>query len=349
MKTTFGSDNFSAVDQAVMDFLQKINGQGHAQSYDGDKITNQARKEFENVFGPDIDVMFVSTGTAANILSLKLLLEKPYDAVVTSAVSHIYEEETGALAANSTAQIFPLKHTHGKISIEDLAQDVKMRRALEEHSANPKVLSVANPTEMGTVYTTEELKSLADFCHENDMFLHIDGARLSNAAVMLEKSLKEISRDVGADILSFGGAKNGLMNAEAVVIFNAPKSSLLHMQKQVMQLNSKARYISGQFIPYLRDELWFKNAKRANELAASVAQSLESVGVEFTQPFQTNQIFCKLSPESREKLRATGHQFYDWNSLDEVRLVTAWDSSEEDIKVFMDTLKDLRKNEEARL
>ncbi len=185
MKTTFGSDNFSSVDPAVMQYLQEINQQGHAQSYDGDRITELARDEFKKVFGEDIKVLFVSTGTAANILSLKLLLEKPYDAVLTSSISHIYEEETGALAANSTAQIFPLAHNSGKVAFDTLERDVSMRKALAEHSANPKVLSVATSTEVGTCYTPDEIKVFADFCHNNDMYLHLDGARLSNAAAKL--------------------------------------------------------------------------------------------------------------------------------------------------------------------
>jgi len=230
---------------------------------------------------------------------------------------------------------------NGKILLEDLKQDVAMRRALGEHSANPKVLSVANPTETGTVYTVEELKSFAEFCHQNEMFFHIDGARLSNAAVVLRKSLKEITRDIGVDVLSFGGAKNGLMNAEAVVIFNAPKSSLLHMQKQVMQLNSKVRYMSGQFIPYLSQNLWLKNAQRANELAQKTADALKAQNTEFTQPFETNQIFCKLPENARNMLREAGHQFYDWNSPDEIRLVTSWDSSEEDVEQLISDIQSL--------
>lgn len=341
MKTTFGSDNFSSVDPAVMAFLVEMNKKGHAQSYDGDEVTKRARDEFKKVFGDDISVLFVSSGTAANILSLKLLIEKPYDAVITSSISHIYEEETGALAANTQAQIFPIPQSAGKISLKDLEHDVKMRRALGEHSADPKVLSIASTTEVGTVYSPEEIKALADFCHNNDMYLHVDGARLSNAVAKLGISLKEYTKDLGVDVLSFGGAKNGLMNAEAVVIFNAPKSSLLHMQKQVMQLNSKVRYISGQFIPYLKDNLWLNNAKRANELAAVIASSLNEHEIEYTQPFETNQIFCKLPSKLRESLRYAGHTFYDWNSPDEIRLVTSWDSNEEDVNQLIEDIKSI--------
>lgn len=339
MKTTFGSDNFSTVDPKVMEFLQQINQKGHAQSYDGDSVTAQARAEFRELFGEEVPVLFVSTGTAANILSIKLLLEKPYDAVVTSNISHIYEEETGALAANTSSQIFPLSQVSGKISLDDLKKDVSMRKTLGEHSANPKVLSIANSTEVGTIYTPEEVKLLADFCHANDMYLHMDGCRLPNVVAELGCNIKDLTINAGVDVLSFGGAKNGLMNAEAVVIFDAPKSSLLHMQKQVMQLNSKARYISGQFIPYLRNGLWIKNAKRANEFAKQIREVLEEKGVPLTQQVVTNQIFCILPKVAREILHQAGHQFYDWNAPNEIRLVTSWDSNEVDVEQL---IKDIR-------
>lgn len=343
MKTTFASDNFSGVDPAVMQFLVDINTQGHAQSYDGDAITEEARGEFEKVFGSDIDVLFVSTGTAANILGLKLLLEKPYDAVLTAETAHIYEEETGALAMNTGAQLFTLPHVHGKVMLEDVKQSVLMRKSLGEHSPGPKVLSIANPTEYGTLYSPDEIRELATFCHRQDMYLHVDGARLSNAAAVLGMGLKEITRDLGVDVLSFGGAKNGLMNAESVVIFNAPKSSLLHMQKQVMQLSSKVRYASGQFIPYLRDGIWLKNATQANDYAKQIADALVSIGVEFTNPFETNQLFCRLPEAVRERLRAAGHQFYDWNSPDELRFVTSWDNAPADVEQLMTDIKGLTK------
>lgn len=342
MKTTFGSDNFSSVDPLVLNFLVEMNTQGHAQSYDGDTVTEQARTEFKKLFSSDIEVLFVSTGTAANILSLKLLLEKPYESVATSNISHIYEEETGALAMNMGASIFPVTQHSGKIILEELRQDVQMRKALGEHSPLPKVVSIANSTETGTVYTPEETKAIADFCHANDMYLHVDGCRLPNAVAALGCDIKDLTVDAGVDVLSFGGAKNGLMNAEAVVIFNAPKSSLLHMQKQVMQLNSKVRYVSGQFVPYLQNDLWLKNAKRANSFTKEIQSAITSQSFEITQPVETNQLFCKIPMPMRDTLRASGHTFYDWNTPDEIRLVTSWDTNQEDVEQLIQDIKALK-------
>jgi threonine aldolase len=256
-------------------------------------------------------------------------------------VSHIYEEEAGALAANAGVQVFPIRHQEGKIDLEALKQDVAMRKALEYHSALPKVVSIANTTEYGTYYLPEEVKAIADFCHSNDMYLHMDGCRLVNVAATLNLSLRECTREVGVDILSFGGAKNGLMSAEAVVIFNAPESDIPRMQKQTMQLVSKMRYVSGQFIPYMQNNVWRENASNANTLAKRLAEGLKEKlreQVSFTQPVVTNQVFCIIPDVTKTKLRAAGYTFYDWNSPGEVRFVTAWDNTAEDVDDFLELL-----------
>jgi threonine aldolase len=332
-KRTFASDNFSSVDLLVMSYLSEINGNGHTQSYEGDAVTREAESLFVETFGEGTEVIFVPTGTGANILSLKLLLQQPYEAVVTSQVSHVFEEETGALAANTGAHIFTLPHRNGKIDLDTLRQDVLMRQELGFHSALPKVVSIANSTEFGTYYTPDEVKAIADFCHGQGMYLHMDGCRLPNVAAALGVSLKEITRDAGVNVLSFGGAKNGLMSAESVVIFNAPDSDHLRMQKQSMQLVSKLRYVSGQFVPYLRDEHWRENALHANALAKQLGEKLESMdGVRLTQPVATNQVFCILPEAAKAAARKAGHMFYDWTSPGEVRFVTSWDNTTEDVE-----------------
>ena len=335
---TFASDNFSSVDPGVLKYLAEINRTGHDESYDGDKTTTAARKLFREAFGPLDDVLFVPAGTAANILSAKLLVQRPYEAVVTSAESHVFGDETGALAMNTGAHMFTLPAHDGKVGLDELRADVQMRQALEFHSPLPKIVSIANPTELGTIYTPDEIKAIADFCHDNDMFLHVDGCRLPNAAAALGVGLAALTREVGVDVLSFGGAKNGLMCAEAVIVFNAPASDHLRMQKQAMQLVSKMRYISGQFVPYLRDDRWLVNAQHANEMARRLHDGLVRVlGDDFvlTHPLQTNQIFCRLPKQAVEKLRAAGHIFYDWNEPGEVRLVASWDTSESEVDQFI--------------
>lgn len=341
---TFASDNFSSVDPRVMNYLTEINAQGHAKSYEGDTVTQEAEQLFVETFGDGTDVIFVPSGTGANILGISLLLQRPYEAVMTTSVSHVYEEESGALAAFSGTQIFPLPHENGKLSLGVLEQDVKMRKELEFHSALPKVVSIANSTEYGTYYTNDEIRAIADFCHDNNMFLHLDGCRLVNVAAAQGLSLRECSRDLGVDVMSFGGAKNGLMSAEAVVIFNAPDSEFRRAQKQAMQLVSKMRFVAGQFIPYLRDEAWRDNAVNANQLARRLADGTQTAlgglaTFRFTQPVDTNQVFCVIPKDVKKKLRAAGHQFYDWNTEDEIRFVTSWDNTEEDVDSFVALMK----------
>ena len=339
---TFASDNYSAVHPQVIDFLAKINTAGHAPGYGEDVVTQQAKQAFLNEFEDEPEVLFVPTGTGANILSLKLLLEKPYEAIITSQVSHVFEEETGALAANTGSHIFTINHTNGKINLQDLKNEVSLRKNLGFHSATPKVVSIASTTEYGTYYTLDEVKQIADYCHDNGLYLHMDGCRLPNAIVAIGCSLKEYTQDAGVDVLSFGGAKNGLMCSEAVIIFNAPKSDFRSMQKQSLQLVSKMRYIAGQFIPYFQDDLWLQTARESNRLATMLADCLRDTlkdRVTFTQPTVTNQVFCVLPQNITKNLRAVGYQFYDWNATNEIRFVTSWDNTEEDILTMMSIIK----------
>ncbi|HEX8762893.1 MAG TPA: beta-eliminating lyase-related protein [Candidatus Saccharimonadales bacterium] len=331
---TFASDNHSAVHPHILDYLQKINEQGHAPSYTGDPVTIKAQSLFRDIFGKGAQVVFVPSGTGANILALKVLLQQPYEALVCTNVSHVFEEETGAVSASIGRHIFTLPHIAGKISLDDLQAEVAFRRSLGFHSPLPKVVSIACTTEYGTFYTLQEIRAIADFCHKNDLYLHLDGCRLPNAIAALGCSLQEYTSSAGVDVLSFGGAKNGLMSAEAVVVFNAPKTDLLRMQKQAMQLVSKMRYVSGQFVPYLERDLWLRNARHANELAKRLGDGLKTKlgsAVSFTQPVATNQVFCILPPTIKTKLRSAGHEFYDWNSPGEVRFVTSWDNTDEDV------------------
>jgi len=319
-----------------------MNTKGHAPSYGEDAITQQAKQAFSNEFDGEPEILFVPTGTGANILSLKLLLEKTYEAVITSQVSHIFEEETGALASASGAHIFTVNHTNGKIDFQALKNDVALRKSLGFHSSAPKVVSIASTTEYGTYYTPDEVRRIADYCHENELYLHMDGCRLPNAVAAIGCTLKEYIQDTGVDVLSFGGAKNGLMCAEAIIIFDAPESDLRRMQKQSLQLVSKMRYIAGQFIPYLQNDLWLQNAQKANCLATMLADGLRSTlksHVTFTQPTVTNQVFCILPQSITESLRAAGYQFYDWNTAGEVRFVTSWDNTEEDIQDILSVVR----------
>jgi len=329
---TFASDNYSTVHPDIMNFLADINTQGHDAAYGDDAITAQAKELFKQTFGQDTEVLFVPTGTAANIVSLKMLLERSYDTVITSDVSHVFEEETGALSAIAGAHIFTVPHEQGKITAESIKKEVEFRTSLEFHSALPKVVSIASTTEYGTYYTIDEIREIADYCHANDMYLHVDGCRLANAVATIGCTLAEYTQ--GVDVLSFGGAKNGLMNAEAIVVLRPLPIDFRRIQKQSLQLVSKMRYLSGQFIPYLTSDLWLANAKHANDLASYFSSQLATQltdQVVFTQETVSNQIFCRLPESSVAALRRAGYAFYDWNSEGEVRFVTSWDNTEKDV------------------
>lgn len=330
MNTTFASDNYSGVHPDIFKALQDANI-GHQSSYGADDHTKRAQEVFKKVFG-DCQVIFTSTGTAANVLSLKLLLGQAYEAVITPETSHLLVAEVGAAQKTLGVQLIPTPTRAGKLTVADLDIALEWYPPDDIHNVLPKIVSIAQSTEYGTIYTAEEVKAIADWCHKHDMYLHMDGCRLPNAAVALDQGLKELTRDVGVDVLSFGGAKNGLMNAEAVVVFNAPKSSLPRHQKQLLQLTSKMRYLSAQFVPYLENELWKTNAAHANQLAQQLADGLAKLTILLTQPVETNQVFAKLDPKVVEKLHAAGHHFYKWNSEgNEYRFVTSWDNSKQDI------------------
>lgn len=342
---TFASDNYSAVHPRILEFLSTINSNGHASSYGEDETTEAAKQILFGVFDCQPEILFVPTGTGANILSLKLLLEKPYDAVVTSQVSHIFEEEVGALATTTGAHIFTVNHTDGKIDFQALKNDIAFRKSLGFHSAVPKVVSIASTTEYGTYYTITEVKQIARYCHDNGMYLHMDGCRLSNAVAALGCTFGEYIYDTGVDVLSFGGAKNGLLCAEAILVFNAPVSDVHRMQKQSLQLVSKMRYVAGQFIPYIQDGLWLQNAQKANDMARTLADGLRKAlhdRVVLTRPVVTNQVFCILPRNIIKKLRMAGHQFYDWSDPGEVRFVTSWDTTEKDVSDMISIIKHAR-------
>lgn len=342
MNRTFASDNYSTVHPEILSYLREINT-GHQISYGDDEYTAQATIAFQKVFGGDTSVIFTTSGTAANILALKLLLTRPYDAVMVAATSHLFNDETGAAQAVLGAQLFPLETPDGKLKVQQLEREFQRRNPENPHSALPKVVSITQLAEYGTLYSQQEVKEIANWCHDHKMYLHVDGNRLANAAVALGVSLREASCDLGVDVLSFGGAKNGLMNAESVVIFNAPKSDYVRLQKQVLHLTSKMRYVAAQFIPYLEREIWKANAAHANEMAKKLAAGLEAIkGVKLTQKPQANQIFLTMPKDLKAKMHQAGHHFYDWDaSKNEVRLVAAWDNTDEDVQKFLADLKRL--------
>ena len=328
----FASDNNSGVHPDIMKAIQNANG-GHTIAYGDDVYTQAALDKFRDVFGGDIEVYFVYNGTAANVLSLTSST-RSFNAIICAETAHINVDECGAPEKFSGCKLLSIPTTNGKIIPDDI------RKHLHgfgfEHHAQPKVISITQPTELGTLYTPEEIQDITHLAKQHGLIVHMDGARIANAAAALDLSLKAITRDVGIDIMSFGGTKNGLMFGEALVFFNAALSdNFKYIRKQGMQLNSKMRYVSVQFQALLSDGLWKKNAQHANEMAQKLKSEVERIPlVEITQRVQTNAVFASLPPRFIATLQESFF-FYVWDeSTSEVRWMTSFDTEEEDILEF---------------
>lgn len=340
---SFASDNNSGVHPKVLEALAKANA-GHAPAYGDDEYTARAAAAFRRVFGEDARVYFVFLGTAANVLAVRSVL-KPYEALACADCAHMHTDECAALEA-AGRKLYTVPAPEGKISPEAL--EPLLFYAGDVHHAWPKMVSVTQSTELGSLYRPEEIRALSAFCRANGLYLHMDGARLANAAAALGLGLREASRDLGVDALSFGGTKNGLMYGEAVLFFHPDLApDFPFYRKQGMQLGSKMRYIAAQFEAYLTDELWRDNAARANAAAARLAGELERIpGVELSRPCAVNSVFARLPRPAVEKLQPR-FPFYIWNEnppashdRPEVRLMTSFDSTEKNILDFIAALKE---------
>ncbi|KRQ86405.1 Low specificity L-threonine aldolase [Caloramator mitchellensis] len=330
---SFASDNNARVHPKIMEAIVKAN-EGDVVSYGDDIYTERAVNKFKEIFGEDIDVYFVYNGTGANVLGLGTIT-RPYNSIICSSWAHINTDECGAPEKNTGCKIISLPSADAKIQVEDIEKHLHALGV--EHHSQPKVISITQSTELGTVYTVDEIKKISDFAHRNNMLVHMDGARIANAAASLNKGLREITRDAGVDVLSFGGTKNGMMFGEAVVFFNKELSKdFKFIRKQSMQLHSKMRYISAQFEALLSDNLWFENAKHANEMAKYLESKVREIkGIEITQKVEANAVFAILPRQTIEKLLKK-HFFYIWNEeTNEVRWMTSFDTTKEDIDSFV--------------
>src|SRR5271156_5581013 len=258
---SFASDNNAVVHPEVLEALRRAN-EGHVVGYGSDPHTESAIRKFREEFGADVAVFFVFNGTAANVLSLQALT-RPFHAVLCPELSHIYQDECGAPEKFTGCKLVPLAAPDGKLTVETVAR--AYHGIGDQHHAQPRVISITQSTEMGTVYRPEEIQALARFAHEHGMFLHMDGARIANAAAFLGQNLRQATRDLGVDVLSFGGTKNGIMGGEAVVFFHRELGhDFLYLRKQGMQLASKMRFIAAQFEALLTNDLWRRSAQHAN-------------------------------------------------------------------------------------
>ena len=293
---SFASDNNAGVHPEVLEAIARAN-QGHTVGYGDDAYTESAVRKFKEHFGDDIEVFIVFNGTAANCLSLKALTDS-YHAVICTDFAHIYTDECGAPEKFTGCKLIPLPNQNGKLTVE--AVRGAYHGIGDQHHVQPRVVSITQSTEMGTVYKPAEIKALARFCHEHDLFLHMDGARIANAAASLKQNLRQATRDLGVDVLSFGGTKNGLMGAEAVVFFNKRLAdNFLYLRKQGMQLASKMRFISAQFEALLTNDLWLTSAQHANRMAQMLEKEISKIsGSEDRLPGRGQRRVRENSPSS---------------------------------------------------
>lgn len=336
----FGSDNSSGVHPKILDAIIKANT-GHCPAYGNDPYTESAIKKFKNCFGKQIEVYFVFNGTGANIVSLRTVTHS-FNSIICAETAHLYSDECAAPEKFIGCKLIPIPTQTGKITAEQIEKHAK---AGNVHHAQPRAISITQPTEQGTLYTLKETKEIAKLAHKNGLLFHIDGARIANAAVALKRTLKEITFDAGADILSFGGTKNGVMFGEAVIFANKELAKdFPYIRKQGMQLASKMRFISVQFETLLTDNLWFENAQNANSMAKLLASEVSKIPeVKLTQPVETNGVFAKVPKEWIKKLQSKRF-FYIWNEAkSEVRWMMSFDTRHEDIMDFVAYMKILSK------
>jgi threonine aldolase len=336
---SFASDNNSGVHPLIMDALRKAND-GHAAGYGDDPWTAAATAKVKDVFGEEASPFFVFNGTGANSVALQAAT-RSFHSILCTQTAHIYVDECGAPARATGCMLIAIPAADGKLTPELIEPHLHGFGVC--HHAQPKAVYISQVSELGTAYTVDEVKAIARLLHAHGMYLHMDGARLANACACLGVTLKELTADAGVDVLSFGGTKNGMLMGEAVVSFRPELTeSIQYLRKQSAQLASKMRYLSAQFIPYLTDDLWLQNASAANRQAARLADILRRYPqISFTQRVESNQLFLTMPPDAARKLLET-YFFYYWNeAASEIRLVTSWDTSDEDIRSLEQTLNEL--------
>jgi threonine aldolase len=307
--------------------------------YGDDRYTESSVAKFREHFGADVEVFFVFNGTAANVLSLQALT-RPYHAVLCPELSHIYTDECGAPERFTGCKLIPLPAPLGKLDVETVSR--AYHGLGDQHHVQPRVISITQATEMGTVYKPDEIERLARFAHERSMFLHMDGARISNAVAAQGFTLRQATRDLGVDVLSFGGTKNGLMGVEAVVFFRPELArEFLFVRKQGMQLASKMRYMAAQMEALLTNDLWRRNAEHANRMARLLEQEIRKISaVKVVYTVEANGVFALLPNEAIKKIQER-YFFYVWSEEESVvRWMCSFDTTEEDVRQFASFVKE---------
>ena len=335
IRKSFGSDNHAGTHPAVLRAIVEAN-QGDAVAYGADTWNEQVTARLREIFGAD-DAFLVLNGSGANILGLSLLLRR-HEAVICAESAHIHTDECGSAERLIGTKLLPVPTADGKITPELIAEKLSGRG--DDHRSQPGVVALTQSTELGTCYTIAELRKITDFCHASDLRLYLDGARLANAAASLDCSLAELAEC--ADVLSFGGTKNGAMGAEALVVMRSGLAAdAPYLRKQQTQLTSKMRFVAAQFGALLQDDLWRVNAAHANAMACRLAEGAAAVdGVEIIHPVQANAVFARLQPRHMAALQREW-TFGVWDERDSVvRWMTAFDTTESDVSAFLTAIRE---------
>jgi len=337
---SFGSDNHSGAHPQILAAIQRAN-EGYWHAYGEEEYSIQVAQKVAALFGDTAFAEFTLTGTGANVLALQTVL-KSWQSVICAETAHINVHEAGALQKFTQARLHPIPTPDGKLRPEMILPYLVGRG--DQHYSQPRVISVSQSTEYGTVYSLAELKALADFAHAHGLLLHMDGARLANAIAALDTTPKAMTTEIGADIVSFGGTKNGLLFGEAVVFLTHQEKvvDFIFYRKQGMQLLSKLRYVTLQFEAYLDNQLWLENARAANRMAAYLSERLSTLdGVTVTQPARANALFAILPARIIPELIARYH-FYIWDEQrSEVRLMCSWNTTRAQIDTFVQDVEHL--------
>ena len=328
----FASDNYSGVHPAVLAAIADANG-GHQTSYGDDVYSERLTEVMRGHFGDQAEVFTVFNGTGANVTALSAMLPR-WGGAICAKTAHVNVDESVAPQSVAGLKLLPIPTSDGKLTPALL--DTEAHGYGDEHRAQALTVSITQSTELGTLYTVEEIRALADRAHEHGMSVHLDGARISNAAAALGVPLREFTTDAGVDVLSLGGTKNGALAAEAIVVLNPDAvEGLRYLRKANMQLASKMRFLAVQLLALYDGDLWLRNASHANAMAARLRTALDGVlGVEFTQPTQANGLFAVLPPGVADPLRER-YFFYDWDpDRREVRWMCSFDTTEDDVDTF---------------
>jgi threonine aldolase len=339
MLRTFASDNNAPIAAEILQAIADAND-GDAVGYGHDDVTQRAREDFRRIFGPRSDAYFVFNGTGANVVALSSLC-KPFEAVICPESAHLQTDECGAFERFAGCKVLPVPSRDGKLTVDELRAYALPGR--DEHHVQPRVVSISQATEFGTLYTPSEIRAICDFAHQSGWLVHMDGARIANAAAALQLGLREATADLGVDVLSFGGTKNGLLAGEAIVFFDDAlhADSLRFARKQGMQLASKMRFIAAQFSALLAGDRWRRYAHHANEMTRRLASQISQIpGVRITRPVECNAIFATLDRACIERLQRRYFFYIFDEALPEVRWMTHHATSPQDVDAFAQAIRE---------